>query len=361
MIRSAALALAGLLSVATTLVAQPAPSGDQGRLLVSVAEKENPRKYSLVLLDPDSGKTETLLAGDEKNSFVAIGLSPQRKVLAVMEEGDERRITFRSAETPEKILHSLSKDHDWPVFLDENHVITAGPPKDAPEGAERQTVIKTVDLTTGDEVDMHVVEGRIWDDVPFQLSPDKKRLVFYQRGGESKRGLYVFDTDQGQATLLSEGGSFFTWGADSEHGYLFHKKEKKLKFVRAPRGKPLEVLRDFGANSVVGSPLGEAFVYARFKLSDKFRPLGFEAVHRSAKGEETTVSTAIPLDEFSVIRCFVRLGASQSFVFVETDPEAKDPRRAPRSLVMARVKDGKVERKALLEGKQSIGFPISLP
>jgi hypothetical protein len=359
MTRSAAWALVGLLSLATSLAAQPAPSGDLGRLLISVAEKETPRKYSVVLLDPDSGKTTTLLAASESASFVAIGLSPQRKVMAVMEEADERRITFRSVETPEKILHSLSKDHDWPVFLDETHVITAGPPKDAPEGAERQTVIKTVDLTNGDEVDMHVVEGRVWDDVPFQLSPDKKRLVYYQRG-KDQRGLYVFDTERGQASLLSE-GTFFTW-ADDEHGYLFQKKAKKLLYVRVPRGKPLEVIKDFGANSVVGSPLGkEAFVYARFHMSEKGRPTGFEAIHRAAGGEEVTVSTGIPLDEFSVIRCFVRLGQTQSFVFVEADPEAKNPRKAPRSLVLAQIKDGKVERKVLLEGKQSIGFPISLP
>jgi len=373
MSRIVALALAALLLISAPLAAQPTPDAQAlGKLLISVAEKENPRKYSVVLLDLVSGKKRTLVQGGEKSSAVAVGVSPQHKLMVVqenspkMEKGQEhgttQRFTFRSIEDPDKILHTLSDDHLWPVFLDENHVITAGPAKDTPEGAEGQVVIKTVDLTTGDEVDMNVVEGRIWDDVPFQLSPDKKRLVHYRRG-KDQRGLYVFDLDSGEATLLSEGGSFFTWAPDGVHGYLFLKKEKKLQYVKAARGKPLEVVKDFGPNSVLGSPLGkEAFLYARFKMSEKFRPLGFEALHQDLKtGAELSVSTSIPLDEFSVIRCFVQLRQTQSFVFVEVDPEAKDPRRAPRRLVLARVKEGKVERTILIEDKQSIGFPISLP
>ncbi len=375
MTRIAASALVGLLLISAPLAAQPAPDDGQpklGKLLISVAEAEHPRKYSVVLLDLTTGKTTTLIQGGEKSSAVAVSVSPQAKLMAVQEDapimekgqehGSSRRFTFRSVENPEKIVHTLSNKHMWPVFLDENHVITAGPPKDMPEGAEDQTVIKTVDLTTGDEVDMNVVEGKIWDDVPFQLSPNKRRLVHYRRGKE-QRGLYVFDLDSAEATLLSEGGSFFTWAPDGVHGYLFLKKEKKLQYVKVPRGKPLEVVKDFGPNSVLGTPLGkESFLYARFKMGEKFRPLGFEALHLNLQsGAEVSVSTSIPLDEFSIVRCFVQAQETQSFVFVEVDPEAKEPRKAPRRLVLGRVKEGKVERTILLEGKQSIGFPISLP
>lgn len=350
---------------------EPASQEKLGKLLVSVAEKDHPRKYGVQLLDLDSGESKTLIQGGPERSSVAIGVSPGAKHMVLLEKaprmeggqehGSESRYAVRSFAEPGKVVRLLSGEHYWPIFLDEKRLITAGPAQGEGEDAKR-TVIKTVAIEGGEEVEMHVVQGRIWDDVPFQLSPDKKRLVYYRRG-EGQRGLMVFDIEAGKATLLSETGSFFTWAPDGEHGYLFQKKAKRLDYVKVPRGKPVEVVKDFGADSVLGTPLGkEAFVYARFNMSDKFRPLGFTALHRtSASGAELTVSKSIPLDEFSILRCFVQLRETQSFVFAEAVPGAEDLRKAPRQLVLARVREGKLERKVLMDEKQSIGFPISLP
>ncbi|MBL4848290.1 MAG: hypothetical protein JKY65_22455 [Planctomycetes bacterium] len=363
MTRSLSLTLVCTLVLASSLLAR---AGDeQGRLILSVSEPDTRRKFSVVLLDPATKKVETLLQADEKQSYVAIGLSPNGNILAVMEDdGKKRQITFRALAKPQEVIRALGKGHIWPAFLDDENVVVAAP---LTEGGEKKgMVIKKVNLASGEEVEMQAVPGGIWNDVPLTLSPDRKRLIYYRSRddrGKDRRGLYILDIEKGTEEPLSEGGTFFSWLPDSQHGYMFNKEEKKLKLVKSVPGKPLEVVSDLGELSVIGVQLkANEVLYTKFKMNEKGRPEGLEAFHLDKKANvETSLSTSIPLDEFSLLRAFVRLQNTDWFVFSEAEPGAKKLRRRPRRLVLARVVGGKLERSILLEGKGGIGFPISLP
>lgn len=365
MTRVLSLILLSLFLLSSPALAQePAQDKDPlGRLILTVSTPKDPRLYSVVVFDPATKEVETLFQGAESTGYVAIGISPNSKVLAVMGSGGKQTISFHSLADPKQAILTLKKDHIWPVFLDDKTIVVAGPPA----GGKRDgvsMVLKKVDLASGEEVEMREFSSDLWDDVPLTLSPDRKRVTYYRRGNE-KPGLFLFDLEKGTESPLSEGGTFFTWLPDSKHGYMFHKKELTLKLVKLLPGKPVEVVSDLGKGSVIGTQLKKGeLLFTRFLKGAKGRrPKGLAAVHLDQKTSlETELSAKIPLDEFSLLRAFVRLQSTDWFVFAEAEGggEDGDLRKAPRQLVQARVVGGKLERVVLLKGQGTIGFPISI-
>ena len=336
------------------------PGGEErGELLLSVRGRLG---YSVVLFDPATKKSRTLVPAGKETQFTVVAVSSRGKTLVLAERssaefGRVRRYTWRAVGAPSKVLGELSSQHLAPVFSDEEHLLALGKAQDTGPG-EYLAVIKQIDVASGEDVDLSVVEGLVFpkeNGGRLELSPNLRRLAYTTL--QSRKGplqLHVLELGSGKTTTVSKERVAFVWAEDSLHGFLTGPKER-LDLVKAAPGKALQRQRGI-STQVAARPIllgQDALLLVRYSL--KSGKVSLRGVHIDlGSGVETLLTKELSaLDEGGP---FAQLGSSGQFAFVE-------PKKGGGSrLIRARVQAGKVvERECLLDSDQTImGSILSL-
>ena len=152
-------------------------------------------------------------------TFVLQSLSPKGQTMGVYHRSKEGSETI-FASTSGKILEEQAlKGYFLSQFLSETRIVAVQKMNsEAPDGLKHRVV--AIDLDGKNEKVIHQSKDRFWDDVPMQLSPDKKYLTYFTR--ENKKGLVVVNLKTGKQIPVLEHGTFSTWNPGSNSLGVFH-------------------------------------------------------------------------------------------------------------------------------------------
>lgn len=338
--------------------AQAATPGLKGRVLFTVREDG---RYQVKVHDLAKGTTKPFSGGAPSINKYGLAVSPAGKTIVLMERGrpapDQpytKEIVFRSIADPKKVLLTLPRAFMWPAFLDETTVLIEEYVRDA--NATDKYRIHKIDLKTGNREVLLASPERGWDDVPLILSPDRKRAVFYERGGPN-RGLRMLDIKTKQVSPVLPDGTFLKWSPDSKHVMAFLKRKKKLVLAKLKQdGAGFDVVKDLSSTPAIGGWLN-ANVRLIAAMSPKAVPgirAGMVLTYHDDKAKQTVKISEdiVPSDE-TLLRFFAPIPDSSSFVWLEG-------KRRTMRLMLGSVSKGKLTKRELATGGR-MAMPFVIP